>query len=83
MISQRKFKSVWGFLFIQKMNRLQAATNEMSMLNFLIPFSSSMWVSIGIAYIMVSLMMFFVGRLSPYERYSQCLSEGNIRNKYL
>ena len=40
-----------------------------TMLSFLTPFSSSMWLSIVIAYIMVSLMMFFVGRISPYERY--------------
>ena len=53
----------------------------MTMLSFLTPFSSSMWLSIAIAYVMVSLMMFFIGRMSPYERYSnqayQTCSEGN------
>ena len=52
----------------------------MTMLSFLTPFSSSMWLSIAIAYVMVSLMMFFIGRMSPYERYSiqayQTFSEG-------
>ena len=42
---------------------------ETTMLSFLTPFSSSMWLSIVIAYVMVSLMMFFVSRISPYERY--------------
>lgn len=51
------------------------------MFSFLTPFSSSMWLSIVIAYIMVSLMMFFVSRISPYERYRigspyQICSEG-------
>ena len=53
----------------------------MTMLSFLTPFSSNMWLSIAIAYVMVSLMMFFIGRMSPYERYSnqayQTCSEGN------
>ena len=53
------------------------------MLSFLSPFSSGMWLSIGIAYIMVSLMIFFVGRISPYERYRNMsndptYSEGNM-----
>ena len=55
----------------------------MTMFSFLTPFSSSMWLSIAIAYVMVSLMMFFIGRMSPYERYShqayQTCSEGNRR----
>ena len=61
----------------------------MTMLSFLTPFSSNMWLSIAIAYVMVSLMLFFIGRMSPYERYSNqayhTCSEGNLgsinRNK--
>ena len=62
--------------------------SEMTMLSFLSPFSSSMWLSIVIAYVMVSLMMFFVSRISPYERYRigipyQSCSEGNYLLKIL
>ena len=54
----------------------------MTILSFLEPFSLSMWLSILIAYVMVSLMIFFVARVSPYERYrsNSCpftLSTGN------
>ena len=66
------------------------------MFSFLTPFSSSMWLSIVVAYVMVSLMMFFVSRISPYERYRignpyQVCSEGKhalktksyeVRNQY-
>ena len=55
-----------------------------------------MWLSIVVAYVMVSLMMFFVSRISPYERYRignpyQVCSEGKhplkmkyyeVRNQY-
>ena len=55
--------------------------NGITMFSFLTPFSSSMWLSIVVAYVMVSLMMFFVSRISPYERYRignhyQVCSEG-------
>ena len=39
-------------------------------LTFLMPFSSGMWFSIFIAFILTSLVLFFVSRVSPYERRS-------------
>ena len=34
---------------------------------FLDPFSGSLWISIALAYVMVSIMMFVVSRFSPME----------------
>jgi uncharacterized membrane protein len=34
------------------------------------PFPASMWISILVAFILVSITLFFVGRVSPYERRS-------------
>ena len=40
------------------------------MLTFFMPFSGQMWLSILIAFILTSLVLFFVSRVSPYERRS-------------
>lgn len=35
--------------------------------SFLAPFSSELWMYMGIAYFGVSFLLFIMGRLSPYE----------------
>ena len=36
--------------------------------SFLDPFSSELWASLAAAYVLTSLTLFFVARVSPYER---------------
>ena len=46
----------------------------MAIHSFFDPFSTQVWLSILIAYILVSLLMFVIARVTPYERHA---SRGN------
>ena len=46
----------------------------MAIHSFFDPFSAQVWLSILIAYILVSLLMFVIARVTPYERHA---SRGN------
>ena len=42
----------------------------MAIHSFFDPFSTQVWLSILIAYILVSLLMFVIARVTPYERHA-------------
>jgi hypothetical protein len=42
----------------------------MSVQSFFDPFSGQVWLSIIIAYILVSLLLFVIARITPYERHA-------------
>ena len=42
----------------------------MAIHSFFDPFSAQVWLSILIAYILVSLLMFVIARVTPYERHA-------------
>ena len=41
---------------------------ETKSVNFLEPFSPQLWISIFVSYLLTSFLIYFVARLSPYER---------------
>lgn len=55
----------------------------MSVKSFFEPFSVQVWMSIGIAYILTSLLVFVVARVSPYERHSHTKSSGHCDDNAL
>ena len=55
------------------MNLFQKSVAEsrgMSVQSFFDPFSCHLWLSILIAYVMVSVFMFVIARVTPYERHA-------------
>ena len=59
----------------------QKSTSEskrgMSVQSFFDPFSGQLWLSILIAYIMVSIFMFVIARITPYERHAPKNGKGH------
>lgn len=58
----------------------QISTRRRILVSFLDPFPFSLWLSIIVAFIVTSLLLFLVGRISPYERRatqdSSCFGDG-------
>ena len=48
----------------------------MALRSFFDPFSAQVWLAILIAYILVSLLMFVIARVTPYERHASREGEG-------
>ena len=48
----------------------------MALRSFFDPFSPQVWLAILIAYILVSLLMFVIARVTPYERHASREGEG-------
>lgn len=42
----------------------------MNIMSFFDPFSLQVWLSILVAYVLVSLLMFIIARVTPYERHA-------------
>ena len=49
----------------------------MGIQSFFDPFSGHLWVCILVAYVMVSIFMFVIGRVTPYERHAPQDGKGN------
>ncbi|CAH8476136.1 unnamed protein product [Schistosoma bovis] len=51
-------------------------------LQFTAPLSNEVWISVGIAYFVVSLTLFLIGRVSPYEWYARHPCYPKIQNQF-
>ena len=72
--SKKNWKNHIFFCFFQKS---ELKSRGMGIQSFFDPFSGHLWVCILVAYVMVSIFMFVIGRVTPYERHAPQDGKGN------
>ena len=71
---QKELEKSHFFFFFQKS---ELKSRGMGIQSFFDPFSGHLWVCILVAYVMVSIFMFVIGRVTPYERHAPQDGKGN------
>ena len=72
--NKKKWKKSHFFFLFQKS---ELKSRGMGIQSFFDPFSGHLWVCILVAYVMVSIFMFVIGRVTPYERHAPQDGKGN------
>ena len=71
--SKKNWKKSHFFSF----QKSELKSRGMGIQSFFDPFSGHLWVCILVAYVMVSIFMFVIGRVTPYERHAPQDGKGN------
>ena len=77
-----KVKMPYFFIFLDffqlfLFQKSELKSRGMGIQSFFDPFSGHLWVCILVAYVMVSIFMFVIGRVTPYERHAPQDGKGN------
>ena len=73
MLAVKKLEKLDFFSF----QKSELKSRGMGIQSFFDPFSGHLWVCILVAYVMVSIFMFVIGRVTPYERHAPQDGKGN------
>ena len=71
--NEKNEKKIHNFFF----QKSELKSRGMGIQSFFDPFSGHLWVCILVAYVMVSIFMFVIGRVTPYERHAPQDGKGN------